>query len=203
MDRHWANATIEELRALDREEAPHGLYGLREAYQTKTWLPKLSAVLNEPRVQFARRLGGASPPTRFHGDALSLELPGQSVELKLRDYADTKVRKFGSAYRLDNASRVHHESPSLPRELPKLAKRAREARKPSSIARSFGYLLIGYFRRERDGVELCHQATSPAFLERYGLAYIAESWPDIHGRDFQVMMSLWHVDQPPAHSQAS
>jgi len=194
----WPTALVEELQKIDREETPHGLYGLRRARQTGPRLPKLISILTSPPIRLVQRTGGALAPRRSANDTLSFGLDNaRQVRINLFDYADTKVRKFGNAYQLDKQTSVSHEPPvDLISELPKLAAKARVNYGTKSPPYSFGLLFIAHFQKEKDSLALLEKAISPQFLNRYGLSRLAAAWDDTHGRHFHTTIHLWYIEQP-------
>lgn len=188
----------EELRRVDRDEAPHGLYGLRHARQKGERLPKLPAILTGPGVRLVQRIGGSLHAGRPGSDCFSFGLGGaRTVVIRLRSHADTKVRRFGSAYRLDKKTDILHEPvPDMASEVPKLAQYVRADH--GRFVYSYGILFIGHFGAERDGLSLLGRSVSPEFVARYDLTHVASSWRDAHGRDFCTMIHLWYAEQPEA-----
>jgi hypothetical protein len=195
---HWATSIVSKLREIDREESPHGLYGLRHARKTGERLPKLSSILIGPSIRIVQRIGGALHPGSRFSDSVSFGIKEpRTINIRFSSYADTKVRKFGNEYRLDSKTKVAHEPvPDFGSEVPKLAEAARGYYGKLDCARSFGILFIGHFQKERDSVALLEKAISPKFIERYGLSHTHTAWEDIHGRGFISMIHLWYIEQP-------
>ena len=198
MKRHWSFALVEELKAIDAEEGPHGLYGLRESRRTGDRLPKLIPILEAPPIRLIRRIGAAQHTGSPSATYISFGVDHQrTVLVDLEDYADTKVRKFGSTYRLDKQSDVPaRNTPDFGTLLPRLAKRVSENH--GNMTFSFGLLFIGHFAKQKDLHSFLDPFTGDEYLLRYGLGQAGDSWSDAHGRDFFTAIRIWYVEQKPA-----
>src|SRR6266487_5887449 len=102
MNQTWPMRLLDQLELVDTQEGPHGLYGIRRAYAPEGPLPSAAHVLaSSSKVGLLAKCGlsGRSPG---HGsDAISFTSGVERVSLQVLDYATTKVRHFGSAFRLD------------------------------------------------------------------------------------------------------
>ena len=184
----WQILILDALEALDQQEEPHGLYGIRQAHSSKGRLPKLAHLLSSPgKADILRCNGLRGTQSRFGSSDLRFSTgSGECVVLEVLDYATTKVRHYGSAYRLDE----YHTKPTtepdweLESLVPKLS-----TKKRSNSTR--GILLLTHFRHEKALNCLLGRSTDPDFLGRYQVAHFKREWQDRYGRDFRTAMHLW------------
>jgi hypothetical protein len=205
MKAHWAQALVQELRQVDREEAPHGLYGLRKSRQADARLPNLAHIFVAPPIGLLKRLGaGLQGGQRGNGVSMDgfrfcMEGP-RCVSIGIETYADTKVREFGDSFRLDKRSLpADRPPPDLRKLLPALVKRlSPESMRWASERRasSFGLLFIGHFAKQKDLLALIQPVTVPEYLSKHALLYRGDIWQDGYGRDFWSTLQLWYVEQP-------
>jgi hypothetical protein len=178
---------LELVRAFDVREAPHGLYGVLPEYVNGGRMPSLAHVLALPRAKVLREIGG-NCHSRLRDTRVRIHVEGAWVSLTVLDHATTKVRRFGSAYRLD----AHDGKPPLapPWRLdslvPKLGK---------GIG-SWGYrrqalLVVMHAETEREIHTFAGRVAEPAFLDRYGVAMTRDLWSDRYDRGFFTGVYLW------------
>lgn len=196
MNSHWAGRLVFELRQVDRDEAPHGLYGLRENRRQGDRLPKLPFILAAPPIRLLRRIGVTQHVGEPAADSLGFGVEGpRNVLLEFFSYADTKVRRFGDTYRLDKQGEPFDRAvPDLKSGLARLGRRVLE--KHGRFTYSFGLLFIGHFSRERDVGGFVDDVCATDFLRKHGFLHVGESWADVHGRDFWSTLHIWYVEQP-------
>jgi hypothetical protein len=102
MTQTWPMRLLDQLELVDTQEAPHGLYGIRRAYAPEGPLPSAAHVLASPgKVGLPAKCGFSGGSARPGSDTLSFTSGAETVSLRVLDYATTKVRHFGSAFRLD------------------------------------------------------------------------------------------------------
>src|SRR6266446_6140063 len=103
MNQPWPTSMLDALEALDGQEKPHGLYGIRQAHSQKGRLPTLAHLLSSfGKASKFRPAGVRGIRNRFGSDAIGFcTEAGECVALQVLDYATTKVRHYGSVYRLD------------------------------------------------------------------------------------------------------
>ena len=198
----WQDEYLDEIRKLDQEQAPHGLYGMREMLANEfrkkgeKHLPPLSKLLGSKgtKTGIARRLdwgAGDNYCWRFgktSEEGFFFTLPGGgSVHLRLETHASTKVRHYGDSYVLD---KVHGKKPAeSPEFLESAVPRVRkEARSAVGVP---GLLFIAHIHTPRGFTELLGKTSDECLLERYGLSYHSRTWEDIHGRGFHTGLFLW------------
>ena len=182
----WQILLLDALEMLDGEEEPHGLYGMRQAHtrSAKGKLPKLANLLSCPGERnILRRSGFRNVRSWFGSDLRFTTESGECVVLKVLDHATTKVRHYGSAYRLDEhyrkqASEVEWDLESV---LPKISTRDRID----------GILLFFHYHRRKELQHLFGQSADPDFLSRYRLAIFSREWEDRYGRGFKTAIHLW------------
>ena len=191
----WQDRFLDGLVALDIEESPHGLYGIREAYATDAKpLPSLEHILWSPHgADFVRRHGFSEPPqTRIRRSHLILERD-QIVSVNILNLASTKVRRFGSTYLLDKSTKKREFEPDwdIIKELTHLSKTSRLAFR--SDLRSRALLLIAHAPRLEAVHEFLAEVRIATFLDRYELAFCEREWLDQYGRGFSTGLYLWNT----------
>jgi hypothetical protein len=193
---NWAQSIVRELRLVDGEEAPHGLYGLRQARKVGPKLPKLSSILVDPPIRLLKRMQVAQHGNYLRKDHLSFGVDGpRNVLVDVETYADTKVREFGDTFRVDKRSApVGRCLPEFRTLLPRLSKRL--SADHGRWTYSFGLLFIGHFAKEKDMSSSLQPLISPDFLGRHVLNYVGDTWKDVHGRAFWSCVHLWYIEQP-------
>lgn len=186
----WPHLIVTALRDLDKKEAPHGLYGIREAYKTGEGLPTLAEVLgSRKKTGFFHKLGFSAISKQRHG-RVSFTLGSKTyINLQIIDYASTKVRQFGSKYLMDHSSSKKESGLKLDLEsiLPKLRKD-----KPSAL------LLVAHFRSASESPILLGKATDVSFMNKCSIAEASAFWSDVHGRNFSTELHLWYSNVPRA-----
>ena len=200
MSTFWQILILDALEALDRREEPHGLYGIRQAHSSKGRLPKLAHLFSSPgKTDILRCNGLRGIQTRFGASDIWFTTgSGECVVLQVLDYATTKVRHYGSAYRLDEHHSKEASEPDweLERLVPKLS-----TRKHNDSTR--GILLLTHFRHEKELESLLGRSTDPDFLGRYQIAHFRREWQDRYGRDFRTATHLWTSLVAPVEPGAS
>lgn len=200
----WQTRLLDALIALDQEESPHGLYGLREAHSTDPrQLRSWEYILWSPAAtDFVRRHGFGPPPGhRLGRSLLSIEGTG-AVSIKILNLASTKVRCFGSAYRLDKATPQREFDPDwdISRELTHLWKS--KSRYGFSPRKTRSVLLISHAAKIQNVHEFLGDVRSVSFLQRYHLELHERDWSDHYDRGFESGIFLWtEINKPPASDQ--
>ena len=194
MTPHWARALVQELRKIDAEEKPHGLYGLRGSRRVGPRLPKLASLLVAPPIGLLKRIGVA-PGGGLNSQTFSFTVAGpRDVLIDIETHADTKVRAFGDTFRLDrHTSPPNRPAPDLRTLLPKLSSRLFQTREEYPY--SFGLLFIGHYSKQRDLSAFLAPVVEADFLERYSLRNCGDTWQDGHGRTFWSTVQLWSAEQ--------
>jgi hypothetical protein len=197
----WQTRLLDELERIDEEEAPHGLYGIRDAHRQVNRLPTYAQLFSSTRtLNLAHRCGFGNGNTSWD-DRMRFAVPGMvGVWLEFRDYATTKVQKFGSKDRLDKME--HRDGANclqdLENSIPKLYRSVRLGRRHGAC--SYGLLLVAHSPDERGLGRLLGGTIEERFLIRYGLRNWFRQWPDRHGRDFTTALSLWSASTPHANT---
>jgi hypothetical protein len=184
----WQNRLLDSLEALDLQERPHGLYGLRQAYAVQGRLPTLAHLFgSKGKTNVLRRSGLEGIQSRFGSHDLWFNAEdGEGIILRVLDWATTKVRHYGSAYRLDE----HHGKPprtpdwDLESLVPKLSSRG-----PGDYRH--GILLVAHYASGKELQKVLGRGDSPDFLSRYKVAHFARGWEDRYGRGFRTAVRLW------------
>ena len=192
----WAESLFEVLIAIDRDQCPHGLYGIRRALtpdDSSVLLPYGRAFTRKlfdrlfAQHSIERRRFSDHPPSFvfFHDGAMQTK-----VMLTIWDDATTKVRKFGKSYRLDSgASKAGRDSrDELRKLLPKLHRAVGDpGGKDGSAHDARGILLIDHFT----GQHLRDDFPDHEFLQRYDISYLSRTWNDRYDRGFKTSLHLW------------
>jgi hypothetical protein len=187
MSQSWPTQLLDLLERVDAEEAPHGLYGIRRAYTPEGPLPSAAHVLGGPSmVNLFRRCGFSGGTSGRHSQVVSFTTGGETVWLQILDYATTKVRHFGSAFRLDKHHTKQSSEPRWDLEtlVPKLTRQSR-------LYETQSLLLIAHFVSDSDLKKVLGKTVDPAFLDRYGLACHVRMWDDRYARGFRTALHLW------------
>ena len=186
----WQDDYLLEIRKIDRDQSPHGLYGLREALSPGKGLLSHAKILGGqiPETNAAGRLGwGQRPPI---GETIRFTAPlSVEVSLEIESHASTKVRHFGNSYLLDkvHGKKVEEGSGILESAVPKLAKSARTYGGRGTLC----LLFIAHVPSPGRFDRLIGKAGGEAFLNRYNLTLHSLVWKDIYGRDFHTGLFLW------------
>lgn len=189
----WQEQLVAELRAVDREQSPHGLYGLREAMKKGPRLPLLATLLFDkpPETNLLQRLGIEGRANSYYSETACFTLPdGTRVDLSILAHASTKVRHYGDSYVLD---RVHGKKgpahPDLESVVPKLgAGRGYAAKRMSAL------LFIVHAPTERQLTSVLGRAATPEFMDRYRVSLVSDIWEDIYRRGFYSGIFLWTAE---------
>jgi hypothetical protein len=186
MSTYWPIQILDALEALDREEVPHGLYGLRQAYASKRRIPTLAHLFSSTgKASILARNGFEGIQTRStSADIYFSTGGGESVGLHVLEYATTKVRHYGSTYRLDKHYAKKSKDPNWELEslVPKLSKNRISTR---------GILLLAHFQNNEQLEKVLGRSTEPDFLSRYHVTHTVREWQDRFGRDFRTAVHLW------------
>lgn len=158
----------------------------------------MAHVLASPRkVGLLRKCGFSGGSSDQRSDTLYFASETERVSLQIFDYATTKVRHYGSAFRLDRRHVKQHTEPAWDLEslVPKL--RVDRYGTPS-------ILLIAHFVSRKEIESILGKTTDPVFLDRYALAHDSRKWEDRYGRGFRTTLHLWapRVDESGARAGA-
>ena len=182
------------LESLDRQESPHGIYGIRQAYSTNGRLPTLAHLFSSAgSTNILRPCGLKGNQSRYDSDDLRFGLEtGECISLQVLDYATTKVRLFGSTYRLDDHQAKKSEQPKwdLESKVPKLSG-------SSQGALTMGILLLIHYASGSEIMSVLGRSTSLEFLSRYQIAHFNHVWEDRYKRGFQTAIHLWTAQMQP------
>jgi hypothetical protein len=185
MNQTWPTRLLDQLEVVDTREAPHGLYGIRRAYAPEGPLPSAAHVLGSPKkVGLPAKCGFSAGFNKPRSDTFSFTAGSEAVSLQVLDYATTKIRHYGSAFRLDKRHVKESREPAWDLEtlVPKLA---RDRFATHSI------LLIAHYVSRREIEDVLGKSTDPAFLKRYILAHYSREWDDRYARGFRTALHLW------------
>ena len=184
----WQQALLDGLEALDHRESPHGIYGMRQAHSAKGRLPSLAHLLSSSsQTNVLRPSGLLGIQSRFGSDDLRFSAEGgEYVSLQVLDWATTKVRHYGSTYRLDEHYGKKSRTPDWELEslVPKLSSSSRGVL-------TMGILVVAHYASAKELQSLLGRGASPGFLSRYELAHFSRDWEDRYGRGFETAVHLW------------
>jgi hypothetical protein len=181
----WPITLLDHLELVDTQEAPHGLYGMCRAYAPEGRLPTAAHVLSAPgKVGLLKKCGFSGSTTGQRSDVLEFTAEGESVSLQILDYATTKVRHYGSVFRIDKRHVKQQRDPAWDLEtlVPKLER---------DRYWTYGILLIAHYSSIREIEGVLGKTTDPAFLDRYKLALHHREWEDRYARGFCTALHLW------------
>lgn len=198
MNPTWPARLLDQLENVDRKEAQHGLYGIRHAYAPEGILPSAAHVLSAPdKAGLLKKCGFGGGTTRPGNDLLTFTAGREAVSLQVLDYATTKVRHYGSAFRIDKRHGKPSREPSW--DLESLVPKLRRDRWGT-----YALLLIAHYTLAREIESVLGKSVDPAFLDRYALAHEGREWEDRYGRGFRTALHLWvtRVDESGARAGA-
>lgn len=189
-------ALLDALEAFDKQTLPLGLYACDEFQMKDRPFPRLHQEWHLCLKPCLEARGCRLGYIDLRDGQASFTLPeGTRVEMHLVRTSKIKVRKFGSAYRVDSHNKYHErwQALRLDRELSGLWK-------PSALAESYVglrlFLFIGFAAEaEPFGKEL---GALDAQLEwdKHGAGYQTRVWADRQDRRFFVRLSLWSRANP-------
>jgi hypothetical protein len=199
---------LNALDSFDEEALPLGLYACEEFQMRdkpyprlyQEWVLCLAPCLE--RFGFKPFLPPPSKPNDYmvREGKFSFRLPDKKYgEFHIVRTSKVKVRRFGSAYKVDARAKYAERW----REL-RLDRRLTDLWKPSSLAESPSvglrlFLLIGFAREnEPFGKELT-ALESQLEWENQNVEYATRIWNDREGRAFFVRTSLWASEYPLVH----
>jgi hypothetical protein len=189
MNAPWRIVILDALDALDRREAPHGLYGMRQAHSLNGRLPSLAHLLSaRGNTDILRRNGyrtTVAPVDHRHLSFRTVE--GERVSLGVIDYATIKVRKYGSSYRVDEG--YTKKKPKKPEW--ELESCLSEFFTCEGCPFSHALLFVAHFRDPKEYRSLLGRSTEPEFLDRHELIHLARHWKDRYDRGFETAIHLW------------
>lgn len=111
---------------------------------------------------------------------------GECVVLEVLDYATTKVRRYGSAYRVDD----HHtkQAKGAAAEVESLVPKLFTKKRSNSTG---GILVIAHFRDPKELQNILGRNTDTHFLSHYQISHFSREWEDRFKRDFRTALHLW------------
>jgi hypothetical protein len=187
MSQPWPTRLLDQLELVDIQEAPHGLYGMRRAYVPEGRLPSAAHVLGAPgMVDLVSQCGFSGRSSDPRKDVLSFTVGVERISLQILDYATTKVRHYGSAFRVDKRHIKQPREPvwDLETLVPKLSKLSRGYN-------TCGILVIAHYVSTREIESVPGKTADPTFLDRYVLAHHTREWDDRYARGFHTALHLW------------
>jgi hypothetical protein len=194
MSQSWPARFLDYLEIVDTQEAPHGLYGMLRAYAPEGRLPTLAEVLAAPgKIDLLKKCGFSNPSAhrRYRSpfsdrrkEVLGFSVGAERVSLDILNYATTKVRHYGSAFRLDKRHLKQPKEPGWDLEslVPKLGR---------SRGETDAILLIAHYASMRELEGVLGKTVEHPFLDRYGLAHYARDRDDPYERGFRTSLQLW------------
>ena len=187
---------LDALDAFDVKTLPLGLYACDEFRAKDKPFPRLHQEWHLCLKPCLEALGCSAAWADLRGGRFSFNLPdGTRAEMRVVRTSKIKVRKFGSAYRID----VHSKFQERWREL-RLDRELSDLWKPSALAeRHIGlrlFLFIGFAKEEKPfGRELAQLEEMLRWNES-GTLYETRSWADREDRHFFVRTSAWSRPNP-------
>jgi hypothetical protein len=177
-----ADAVLNALDALDVADGPHGLYSCHDLEPSRppTSLYREWNVGLRPALE---QLGATELSARSPFAEPSFHLAGLGLcELRIRRVATIKVRRFGSAYRVDD--RVDRSQHWQAADVGALLNGLRY---PPTGRRLSMVVLIGFAREARP----LERELREVARDQQGLESVQRCWPDRYGRAFSVGVTVW------------
>jgi hypothetical protein len=178
-----ADTVLNALDALDVADGPHGLYSCHDLEPSRppTSLYREWNVGLRPALE---QLGATELSARSPFAEPSFHLAGLGLcELLIRRVATIKVRRFGSAYRVDDrVDRSEHWAAADVGALLNGLRYPRAERHRCSMV-----VLMGFAREEHPLERELRQIAR----DTKGLESAERSWPDRYGRAFSVGVTVW------------
>lgn len=186
----WQEELLAAITDIDREQAPHGLYGMRHELSDDDrpipFAKLFGGQIIKPNIP--ERLGSRTERAKWDMFTFSLS-EDETVCIFVDTVATTKVRKFGKTYKVD---RHHGKKPAKRDDEPHVSKKAL-ARLGKSLFDIAAYLLVAHVNDEDEFLILLGEMAEPQFCERHGLSFHRREWADIHGRDLLSGLFLWSI----------
>lgn len=184
-------ALLDALEAFDRTTAPLGLYACEGYGAGDGPFPRLHQEWHlclKPRLE---ELGCRIDRASIRGGAFHFTLPeGVRAEMAFARTSKIKVRKFGSAYRID----PHHQYAERWKEL-RLGRRIGDLWKPSALAETWVglrlFLFVGFAGEAEPFEKELTLLRDQLRWNEHGVDYRTRSWPDRYARHFTVRLSVW------------
>ena len=195
-DTNLSHALLDALDAFDRKTLPFGLYACEEYRVKDKPYQRLHQEWHLCLKPCLEALGCQSIWGNIRNGEFSFNMPdGTRAEMRVVRTSKIKVRKFGSAYRIEphNKYEERWQELRLDRELSSLWK-------PSALAEGhIGlrlFLFIGFAKEaEPFGKELAHLSEQLRWGEN-GANYETRAWADREDRHFFVRLSAWARTNP-------
>ena len=199
MDEQPGGALLDALAVFDEKTLPLGLYACEEFRAKDKPFPRLHQEWHLCLKPCLEALGcgslSASASTIRHGD-FTFNLPdGTRAEMQVVRTSKIKVRKFGSAYRIEphNKYQERWNELRMDRELSGLWK-------PSALAeRHIGlrlFLFIGFAKEDIPFGRELGQLEEMLRWDEHGAHYQTQAWADRAERNFFVRTSMWSRPNP-------
>ncbi len=182
---------LEALDAFDRVAGPYGLYAAEEYRMSRKPAGRLQQEWQlgiKPALEAAGcRITYGRPR---EGNFLFLTEDGASVNLRMVRTSKVKVRKFGSAYRVDDHQRYQDRWDEL-----RLDRELSDLWKPSKVdgkRLSYGiFILIGFASEDPPFGKELGELKRDVDWDRRQVSYDTMTWSDRYGRSFNVRLSSW------------
>ena len=207
---HVVDSILDALEAFDLRTAPFGLYACEE-YQAQgdqphprfrqEWKlclkPCLAGLGCRPASKLWVPRGPIPGDPGGHAGLFSFDLPdgGGLAEATLVRTAKIKVRKFGSAYRLDRQVKFRErwQALRLNQHLNGLWKPRRWSARDAALQ----IVLFLGFAAERDPFrEELAELEAQVRWDRHDVRFRSRTWPDPHDRFFSLKLAAWSRSAP-------
>ena len=191
-----ANALLDALDAFDVKTLPLGLYACEEFQAKERPFLRLHQEWNLCLKPCLHSLGCNSFSGNVRDGYVHFKLPdGTFVQLHIVRTSKIKVRKFGSAYRIEPHQKFEERWQEL-----RLNRELSELWKPSSLAeRYIGlrlFLFIGFAKEAAPFGKELRQLEAMLRWQEQGAEYQTRSWADRENRNFYVRTSIWSRPNP-------
>lgn len=187
---------LDALEAFDKQTLPLGLYACDEFQMKDRPFHRLHQEWHLCLAPCLKALGCHIGYINLRDGQVNFSLPdGTYTHLQIVRTSKIKVRKFGSAYRVDSHNKYHErwQALRLDRELSSLWKPSTLARKGTGLRL---FLFVGFAAEAEPFGKKLGALDAQLEWDKHGAGYQTRVWADRQDRRFFVRLSLWSRANP-------
>lgn len=191
-----SHTLLDALDAFDRQTLPLGLYACEEYNAKDKPFPRLHQEWHLCLKPCLEALGCRTGWTNIRNGEFSFNLPdGTRTEMSVVRTSKIKVRKFGSAYRIEPHNKYEERWQEL-----RLGRELSNLWKPSALAECHiglrVFLFIGFDKAPVPFGEELELLDEQLHWDENGASYETRTWADREDRHFFVRLSAWCRPNP-------